>query len=166
MCKALIIGAGGVGTVVTQKIYGDFAAKEIEKTKAMTDSLDNMISWRKDDSDVAKLNSGEVLENAYLTETIKRCSEISALSEGVFDVTVGGVSQLWSIGTMPGIIKGSMAVKSKILPRKLLERFAHQAARNPAATARTVAIREYSILFTILGATSLSERAFWKWIRE
>lgn len=87
-----------MGTVVTQKIYGDFAAKEIEKTKAMTDSLDNMISWRKDDSDVAKLNSGEVVENAYLTETIKKCSEISTLSEGVFDVTVGGVSQLWSIG--------------------------------------------------------------------
>ncbi len=87
-----------MGTVVTQKVYGDFAAKRIEQTKLIIDGLDDMISWRESDSEIAKLNSGESLEIAYLADCIKQCSEISALSGGVFDVTVGGVSRLWNIG--------------------------------------------------------------------
>lgn len=87
-----------MGTVVTQKIYGESAAKDIEKTKSMIDGLDNMISWREKDSDIAKLNSGEPLRSQYLTDAIKLCSEISSLSGGVFDITVGTVSRLWNIG--------------------------------------------------------------------
>lgn len=87
-----------MGTVVTQKIYGSFAAKEIEKNKAIIDDLDDMISWRENVSEIAKLNSGETLDIAYLADAVKLCGEISALSGGVFDITVGGVSRLWSIG--------------------------------------------------------------------
>ena len=87
-----------MGTVVTQKVYGDFAAKHIEKTKAIIDGLDDMISWREDGSEIAKLNSGETIEVAYLADVIRQCSEISSMSGGVFDITVGGISQLWSIG--------------------------------------------------------------------
>lgn len=87
-----------MGTVITQKVYGDSAAKSIEKTKAMIDGLDDMISWRKSDSEIAKLNSGETLTSQYLTDAIKMCSEISAFSGGKFDITVGGVSRLWNIG--------------------------------------------------------------------
>ena len=103
-----------MGTVVTQKVYGEFAAKEIEKTKAITDSLDNMISWRKSDSEIAKLNAGETLSGAYLTEAIKQCSEISSLSGGVFDVTVGGVSQLWSIGEENERIPTDKEIKTEL----------------------------------------------------
>jgi thiamine biosynthesis lipoprotein len=34
----------------------------------------------------------------YITELVRQCRELSELSGGVFDVTVGGISQLWSIG--------------------------------------------------------------------
>lgn len=87
-----------MGTVVTQKIYGDLAVKKIEKTKAIVDGLDGMISWRSSESEIAGLNSGETLEVAYLADCIKQCNEISALSGGAFDITVGGVSRLWNIG--------------------------------------------------------------------
>ena len=87
-----------MGTIVTQKIYGDFAAKHIEKTKAIIDGLDDMISWREDGSEIAKLNSGAMIEGAYLADVITQCIEISSLSGGVFDITVGGISQLWNIG--------------------------------------------------------------------
>ena len=87
-----------MGTIVTQKVYGDYAAKDIVNTKAVIDGLDDMISWRDSESDVAKLNSGKAVNGAYLAEIIKQCNEISALSGGVFDITVGGISQLWGIG--------------------------------------------------------------------
>ena len=87
-----------MGTILTQKVYGDFAAKDIENIKAVVDGLDDTISWRKDSSDIAKLNSGATIKSAYLRELVSQCSEVSALSGGVFDITVGGVSQLWSIG--------------------------------------------------------------------
>lgn len=87
-----------MGTVVTQKVYGDFAAKHIEKTKAVIDGLDDMISWREDGSEVDKLNSGETIQISYLADVIRQCSEVSSMSGGVFDITVGGISQLWNIG--------------------------------------------------------------------
>ncbi len=87
-----------MGTILTQKVYGDSSAKDIENIKAVVDGLDDMISWRENTSQIAKLNAGLTVENAYLAELISQCSEVSALSGGVFDITVGGVSQLWSIG--------------------------------------------------------------------
>lgn len=87
-----------MGTIVTQKIYGDFAAKEIENTKVIIDNLEDMISWREDGSEVARLNSGVSVNSPYLASIINQCGKVSGLSGGVFDVTVGGISQLWCIG--------------------------------------------------------------------
>ena len=87
-----------MGTILTQKVYGDAATGDIEKIKAIVDGLDDMISWREEKSDVAKLNRGETVSNGYLRELVSQCSEVSTLSDGVFDVTVGGVAQLWSVG--------------------------------------------------------------------
>ena len=103
-----------MGTVVTQKVYGDFAAKHIEKTKAVIDGLDDMISWRESNSEIAKLNSGEALEVAYLADCIKQCNEISALSGGKFDITVGGVSRLWNIGEENERIPSEGEIKAEL----------------------------------------------------
>lgn len=87
-----------MGTILTQKVYGKYAGKDIEKIKAIVDGLDDMISWRDENSQVARLNSGETVSVGYITGLVKQCRELSELSGGVFDVTVGGISQLWSIG--------------------------------------------------------------------
>lgn len=103
-----------MGTVVTQKVYGEFAAKRIQQTKAIVDGLDDMISWRNSSSEIAKLNSGETLEVAYLTDCIKKCSEISTLSGGKFDITVGGVSRLWNIGEENERIPSEDEIKAEL----------------------------------------------------
>ena len=87
-----------MGTILTQKVYGDFAGKHIEKIKNVVDGLDDMISWRENTSEIARLNAGETLEIAYLADVIRQCGEVSAQSNGVFDITVGGISRLWNIG--------------------------------------------------------------------
>ena len=104
-----------MGTILTQKVYGDLAAKDIEKIKAAVDSLDDAISWRKEASYIAKLNKGETVNSAYLRELVSQCSEVSALSGGVFDVTVGGVSQLWSIGEENERIPTDEEIKAELL---------------------------------------------------
>ena len=103
-----------MGTVVTQKVYGELAVKDIEKTKLIIDGLDSMISWRDEDSEIAKLDSGETLTVAYLADCIKQCSEISSLSGGTFDVTVGGVSRLWSIGEENERIPSEEEIKAEL----------------------------------------------------
>lgn len=87
-----------MGTIITQKVYGESAKQDIEKNKALIDNLDDMISWRNEDSHIARLNDGDALTVTYLMNAIKQCGEISAASNGAFDVTVGGISRLWNIG--------------------------------------------------------------------
>ena len=103
-----------MGTIVSQKVYGDLAAKDIEKIKAVIDGLDDMISWREESSEVAKLNSGESVKIEYLADVIRQCSEVSALSGGVFDITVGGISQLWNIGEENERIPSDKEIKAEL----------------------------------------------------
>ncbi len=87
-----------MGTIVSQKVYGDYSAKHIEKITALINGLDDEISWREDSSAVAKLNRGETVSSSELASLLKKCSEVSENCGGVFDVTVGGITRLWSIG--------------------------------------------------------------------
>lgn len=103
-----------MGTIVNQKVYGELTARDIENNKAVIDGLDDMISWRKSDSQIAKLNSGKTLSVPYLIDVIKTCNEISVLSGGAFDVTVGGVSQLWSIGEENERIPSDKEIKAEL----------------------------------------------------
>lgn len=103
-----------MGTIVNQKVYGETAAKETEKNKALIDNLDSMISWRDEGSQISKLNAGGSLSIVYLIDSIKQCSEISAASGGVFDITVGGVSQLWSIGEENQRIPSDSEIKAEL----------------------------------------------------
>ena len=103
-----------MGTVISQKVYGENAVKDIENNKALIDGLDDMISWRKSDSEIAKLNKGGKLDTAYLVDAVKQCNEISALSGGVFDVAVGGISQLWSIGEENERIPSDEEIKTEL----------------------------------------------------
>ena len=103
-----------MGTILTQKVYGDSAAEDIEKIKAIVDGLDDTISWREEESEVAKLNKGERVSVGYIAELIRQCSEVSTLSGGVFDITVGGVSQLWSIGEEHERIPADNEIKAEL----------------------------------------------------
>ena len=87
-----------MGTIVTQKVYSDYAGKDIEKITAIINALDDKISWRNENSDIAKLNSEGALSDAGIASVLLTCKEVSENCDGVFDVTVGEVSKLWSIG--------------------------------------------------------------------
>lgn len=87
-----------MGTILTQKIYSDTAGNHISHITSIVNSLEDVISWRENDSPVASLNKGETVTNGALVDILAACMKISAESDGAFDVTVGNVSRLWSIG--------------------------------------------------------------------
>lgn len=87
-----------MGTILTQKIYSDNSANHISHITSIVNALEDMISWREEDSFVSDLNEGNTVENSSLAEILLQCAEISESSGGAFDVTVGEVSRLWSIG--------------------------------------------------------------------
>lgn len=87
-----------MGTILTQKIYSDKAGGHISHITSIVDSLEDIISWRESGSPVAKINKGEKTENAVLANILSDCKKLSEESGGAFDVTVGNLSRLWSIG--------------------------------------------------------------------
>ncbi len=87
-----------MGTVVTEKIYGDNQGTAVKDIGSIINGLENTISWRKENSAVAVLNKNGTVENKYLGKVIYDMQSLSRLTEGKFDLTVGAVSRLWNIG--------------------------------------------------------------------
>ncbi len=87
-----------MGTVVTEKIYGDNPGTAIKDIGSIINGLEDMISWRKENSAVGILNKEGRVQNKYLGEVIYDMQSLSRLTEGKFDLTVGAVSRLWNIG--------------------------------------------------------------------
>lgn len=89
-----------MGTVVTQKLYGKGAeVTSAELTKALQNLENNILSWRVDSSDIAKINkAGKTEVSKETAEYIQKALDVSRKSNGALDITVGELSQLWDIG--------------------------------------------------------------------
>ena len=87
-----------MGTIISQKVYGDNSAKHIEKITALINGLDNEISWRNDKSAVAELNKEKTVASAQVVSIVKKSLDVSKNCEGVFDISVAPVVKLWNIG--------------------------------------------------------------------
>lgn len=100
-----------MGTVLTQKIYSSEGAQCVSDIINVVNSLENIISWRKEDSHIAQLNKNGSIENAALASVFKECIRISQASEGAFDITVGELSRLWSIGEQGERVPGKKEIE-------------------------------------------------------
>jgi len=95
-----------MGTIIQQNIYAveEEAAQELsgEVMRLLKSLEEERISWRKETSEVARLNAtagtGETFAlSAELTGILEQCLEVSKASDGAFDVTIGSVTCLWNI---------------------------------------------------------------------
>lgn len=87
-----------MGTIVSEKIYGDNPGTSINDIGSIINGLEDMISWREASSDISSLNQNGSVENKYLAEILPDMLSLSRKTEGKFDLTVGAVGRLWSIG--------------------------------------------------------------------
>jgi len=92
-----------MGTLVTQKVYGPNGEAAIDEAMAKIRELEEMLSFNADRGDVFNLNQNAGKEKVELNpitiELIQKALEISELSGGKFDITVGPLVRAWGIGT-------------------------------------------------------------------
>lgn len=101
--KPFVADAFGMGTVITQVIYGANAQKSSAEVIAKIKDLEALMTLNSPGGDVFKLNDQAGNEYVELDpETInvlKSARKISELSSGAFDVTIGPIVKAWGIGT-------------------------------------------------------------------
>ena len=83
-------------TIMNLTVYGDNADECIEACKVELKRLEKLLSFTNPNSDVSIINSH--LEQSVSSETVsilKKAFEISDLTNGYFDITVGNLVKAW-----------------------------------------------------------------------
>lgn len=91
-----------MGTYVQQTVYGTGGEQAAADASQAVTELEALISWRKEDSDVAKINANAgqdwiVVDDATLT-LLEQCLDVAQRSGGAFDPTILPLSSLWDFG--------------------------------------------------------------------
>lgn len=85
-------------TVVTEKIYGKNTSVFIAPVFNIVTGLDETISRFNEESAVYSLNTKGETSDKSVMQIIDGVKTVSDDADGAFDITVGGLSDLWSIG--------------------------------------------------------------------
>lgn len=92
-----------MGTVLNITVYGPSGNKNLEEIEELLNSLEtNDISWRKEQSEVYKLNNDYTPGNPYeisreLAEYLNTVKELNIKSGGLLDATIRPLAKLWGI---------------------------------------------------------------------
>jgi thiamine biosynthesis lipoprotein len=110
-----------MGTVIEITLIGDdegAANKAVLQAFQEIKRIETLMSPWLDSSDVIRINrsagEGWVKVSPETMEVIKKAQEISELSEGCFDITVGPLTQLWRMAREKGIPPSTKDVKEKL----------------------------------------------------
>lgn len=91
-----------MGTVINIKLFGFGTEDTLELISTEINGIEaSLLSWRKDGSDIARINAGAgdyVSVSADTADIISRCGKLSKSCNGVFDLSVGPVTKLWDFG--------------------------------------------------------------------
>ena len=85
-------------TVITEKIYGENSSTLIAPVFNIVTGLDETISRFNESSAVYQLNTYGQTDDKAVNEIINSVRAVSEDVDGAFDITVGELSDLWSIG--------------------------------------------------------------------
>lgn len=95
-----------MNTMINSVIYcnnGEFEEYIADIQNVVTD-LENEISWTIDGSDIDILNNSLQVSNSDLAQVIAVCLEVSELTGGCFDISIGELINLWDISSGSEII--------------------------------------------------------------
>lgn len=108
-----------MGTVISQKVYGENGQAAMKEAMDKIKDLEALVTFNAPEGDIYKLNENAGKTKVELDpETIKiinKAQEVSKLSGGAFDVTVGPIVKSWGIGTEQQRIPAPEEIKN-LLP--------------------------------------------------
>lgn len=89
-----------LNTFVSIKVYDNCKKEVLTNALSLCDYYENIFSRTIKDSELSKLNRGEITTVSYdLGKLIEYGIEYSKLTDGAFDITIGSVSSLWNFNT-------------------------------------------------------------------
>ncbi|AFL99823.1 membrane-associated lipoprotein involved in thiamine biosynthesis [Desulfitobacterium dehalogenans ATCC 51507] len=107
-----------MGTVISQRVFGDNGQAAIDEALEKIRSLENLLTFNAPGGDVNKLNEYAGKQSVELQpETLlilKESKTIAELSGGAFDVTVGPIVKSWGIGTDNARIPSEAELKEQL----------------------------------------------------
>ncbi len=92
-----------LGTTCSVKLYGSKYSQYLEPALAIASEIEAQMSTHTEDSEIAHINrqagrvAATVSEETF--QLVRRAKKFSALSDGIFDLTVGPLVELWDIGS-------------------------------------------------------------------
>lgn len=92
-----------MGTIITQRVYGENAEIAAIKVEDEIKRLESLMSFFLESSEVTKLNNAagknEVELGCEVLYVLNRAKYFSELCGGTFDITIGPVAKLWGVFT-------------------------------------------------------------------
>jgi thiamine biosynthesis lipoprotein len=109
-------------TVVTIRIYDGQASESAQKAVSAAfgemERLEGLLSVWMPSSDVSRINDaaggGLVSVNPETWQAISAAQEISRLTDGAFDISIGAVMQLWSFQTEEALMPAEAAIQRNL----------------------------------------------------
>jgi thiamine biosynthesis lipoprotein len=100
--KTLSFSDTAMGTVIGGTMYVSDDTAYGTEVKKLIDSLENdMLSWRVEGSEIYDINAAagnrKTKVSDSLSSILMTCMDVSAQSDGAFDITIGDVTRLWNI---------------------------------------------------------------------
>lgn len=91
-----------MGTVVKITLYDNASDEILDKAFNRVVEIENLVSINKENTELDELNSNAGIKSVRLSDTtydiIEKGLEYSKLAEGGYDLTIGPLVKLWSIG--------------------------------------------------------------------
>lgn len=92
-----------MGTVISQRVYGEKAEIAVMKVEEEIKRLETLMSFFLESSEITRLNNAagkhEVELGCEALYVLNRAKYFSEMCDGTFDVTIGPVAKLWGIFT-------------------------------------------------------------------
>lgn len=117
--KAVEAEAFAMGTIISQKVYGEKAQAAVDETLGAIKKLESLLTFNSEEGDIYQINQNAGLKPVKVSPTTRHILEtalkIARLSEGAFDPTIGPIVRSWSIGSPDERIP-AQAELSELLP--------------------------------------------------
>lgn len=97
--KVFTADSFAMGTVISQKVYGEDGQAAVDEAIAKISYLDGLLTFNDSQGDIYRLNknagNGLVKLDPETITIIEKAQQVAALSGGTFDITVGPLVKAW-----------------------------------------------------------------------
>lgn len=116
--KSFESASTAMGTYIQQTVYGENAENAANAAIVDINNFENLISWRIENSEIAKINANSGKDWIDLSDRtmdlLLKSIDISKKSDGAYDLTILPISKLWNFGEENQRVPSTKEVESNL----------------------------------------------------